>query len=187
MNLQKPSGFTLIEAMLSLGIISILMGSVIPSMSSLIERNQATTNINWIIGAVSFTRHAAVVHRVTMTLCAPKSTDQCGGNWHEGLVVFSDRNKNARIDEADRIIARIQPLSRSGSIKWRAFRNRQYLQMTPMGYTNYQNGNFIYCPENGNRKFARQIVINLQGRARLVHTVNKEGFPVDRYGKVLRC
>lgn len=184
---KKMSGFSLVEALASLAIVSILTGSMIPSLSNLIERNRATTNINWIISAVNFTRHAAVVYRVTMTLCAPKQADRCGGNWHEGLIVFSDRNENARIDNADRIIARIQPASGNGSIKWRAFRNRQYLQMTQMGYTNFQNGNFVYCPEDRNQKFARQIVINIQGRSRLVHSKNDAGFPVDRYGKVLRC
>lgn len=184
---KKTPGFTLVEAMVSLAIISLLMGTMIPSISNMLERNRAITNINWIVSAVNFTRHAAVVNRVTMTLCAPKSTNRCGGKWHEGLIVFSDRNKNARIDDNDRIVARIQPASGNGSIKWRAFRNRQYLQMTQLGHTNFQNGNFVYCPEDGNRKFARQIVVNLQGRTRLVHSRNKAGFPVDRYRKVLKC
>lgn len=187
MNLKMMPGFSLVEALASLAIISILTGSMIPSLSNLIERNRATTNINWIISAVNFTRHAAVVYRVTMTLCAPKQADRCGGKWHDGLIVFSDRNKNAKIDNADKIVARIQPASGNGSIKWRAFRNRQYLQMTQMGHTNFQNGNFIYCPEDRNLMFARQIVINIQGRARMVHSKNKAGLPVDRYGKVLRC
>lgn len=187
MNLKNTVGFSLVEALISLAIASILMGSMIPSMSNILERNRATTNINWIVSAVNFTRHAAVVNRVTMTLCAPKLNDQCGGNWHGGLIIFSDRNKNARIDNTDNIIARIQPPNGNGSIKWRAFRNRQYLQMTPAGHTNFQNGNFVYCPEDRNQKFARQIVVNIQGRTRLVHTRNEAGLPVDRYGKVLRC
>jgi type IV fimbrial biogenesis protein FimT len=187
MSLKMKPGFSLVEALASLAIVSILMGTMIPSMSNLIKRNRATTNINWIISAVNFTRHAAVVYRVTMTLCASKHADHCSGNWHDGLIVFSDRNENAKIDDADKIVARIQTASGNGSIKWRAFRNRQYLQMTQMGYTNFQNGNFVYCPEDRDLKLARQIVINMQGRARLVHSRNKAGFPVDRYGEVLRC
>ncbi len=185
--MPRISGLTLVEALASLAIAAILIGSAYPSLSSMIARNRATSSINWIIGAVNFTRHAAVVNRVTMTLCAPKGDNRCGGKWHEGLIVFSDRNRNARIDGKDTIIARIQPAPGDGTIKWRAFRNRNYLQMTQMGYTNFQNGNFVYCPGNGDQRFARQIVVNVQGRARMVHTRNEAGYPVDRYGKVLRC
>ncbi len=183
----RSAGLTLIEALVSLTIAGILVGSAIPSLTNLIERNQATTNINWIIGAVNFTRHTAVVRRTTVTLCAPLAEDRCGGNWHDGLIVFTDRNKNAKIDATDMVVARIQPASGKGTIKWRAFRNRPYLQMTQLGYTNFQNGNFVYCPEGGDIRLARQIVINVQGRSRVVHTRNGEGLPIDRYGRVLRC
>ncbi|MFP6809277.1 MAG: GspH/FimT family pseudopilin [Pseudomonadales bacterium] len=187
MNIYKTSGFTLIEALISLTIVTILMGSAIPSITTVLERSRGTTNINWIISAVNFTRHAAVVHRTTMTLCAPKENADCGGDWHAGLIVFSDSNSNGKIDGEDRIVAKIQTADGNGTIKWRAFRNRPYLQMTQLGYTNFQNGNFIYCPADGNQKFARQIVLNVQGRTRLVHTKNKKGYPIDRYGRVLRC
>jgi type IV fimbrial biogenesis protein FimT len=184
---SKLRGVTLIELVVVLAVVSVLFGSMAPSFSKLLARNRATTSINWIITAVNFTRHAAVINRNTMTLCAPKTETKCGGKWHEGLIVFSDRNKNARIDGKDEIIAHIPAQNKYGTIKWRAFRNRQYLQMTQMGYTNFQNENFVYCPRDQNRKFARQLVINVQGRARVVHSRNKEGYPIDRHGKLLRC
>jgi type IV fimbrial biogenesis protein FimT len=187
MNQTRQPGFTLIETLVTLAVLSILLGSMFPSLSGMVARSRATASINWIVTAVNFTRHAAVVHRVTMTLCAPKSETKCGGAWHDGLIVFSDRNKNARIDGRDKVIAHIPSQVKQGTIKWRAFGNRQYLQMTQMGYTNFQNGNFVYCPGNLDLKFARQLVINVQGRARVVHTKNEAGYPVDRKGKVLRC
>jgi len=66
----------------------------------------------------------------------------------------------------DRLLYRLQPLMIPGSLKFRSFGNKQYLQMTPFGMTNYQNGNFTYCPENGDANLARQVIISFTGRTR---------------------
>ncbi len=73
------------------------------------------------------------------------------------------------------------------TLKWRAFRNRQYLQMTPSGFTNYQNGNFVYCSQDQDLRFARQIVLNMQGRVKKSYDRNNDGLVEDRYGRHLRC
>jgi type IV fimbrial biogenesis protein FimT len=181
-------GFTLIELIASLAIIGILFGLVFPSTSKIYARSEATASINWIIGAVNYTRHAAISFRTMATLC-PKDPMalSCGGNWHGDLMVFADQNRDGRFNGDDYLLQRINSQKVTGTLKWRSFRNRQYLQLTSLGYTNYQNGNFVYCPESRNLELARQIVINVQGRARVVHTRNKEGIRIDRKGKPLRC
>ncbi len=185
---MKQSGLTIIEIVSVLAIMTILAGLMLPSFSSFHARSTATAGINWIVGAVNFARYTAINRRVTTTLCPSSGPGmRCKGNWHDGMILFADHNADARINGSDYVIERINNLNFSGTLKWRAFRNRQYLQMTQFGYTNYQNGNFVYCPEDKNLKFARQIVINVQGRARMVHTRNSDGLMVDRRGKLLRC
>ncbi|MBS03482.1 MAG: hypothetical protein CMQ24_12340 [Gammaproteobacteria bacterium] len=68
----------------------------------------------------------------------------------------------------EHVVAVIRPLSSGGIVRWRSFRNRQYLQFTGDGFTNYQNGNFVYCDATRNRRYARQIVLNVQGRAHMM-------------------
>lgn len=187
-DVMKTRGVTLIELVAGLAIISIMSALAMPSFSRIHSRSIATAGVNWIIGTVIFARQAAITHGITTTLC-PASTKKivCKGKWHEGVIVFADFNADAKLNGRDFLIERIHADTFTGTIKWRAFRNRQYLQMTPLGYTNYQNGNFVYCTQNQDLRFARQIVINMQGRARLVHTLNDEGMRVDRRGKLLRC
>jgi type IV fimbrial biogenesis protein FimT len=103
------------------------------------------------------------------------------------VILFTDHNSDARLNGKDFLVERIRKADFNGTLKWRAFRNRQYLQMTPFGYTNYQNGNFVYCPSDGDLHFARQIVINVQGRARVLHSRNDDGIMTDRRGKPLKC
>ena len=165
----------------------IASGLALPSISGMIKRSQSTAAVNWIVGAVNFTRHSAVHRRVTTTLCPLPVQGRCNRDWQNQLTVFTDRNKNAQLDPGDAIITKIPPLQGAGTIRWRSFRNRQYLQMTPKGYTNFQNGNFVYCANDKTPDLARQIIVNVQGRVRVVHARNVDGVPVDRHGKQLRC
>lgn len=180
-------GFTLTELIICMGVVSILSMLALPSISNMLTRSQGTAGINRLVGAVNYTRHAAVQFAVTATLCPLKLNGKCGGNWAGVLTVFADRNKNAVLDNTEDIFTRIAALDKSTTVKWRSFQNRQYLQMLPFGYTNFQNGNFTVCPISADAKMARQIIINIQGRVRRNHSVNEAGYPIDRKGKVLRC
>lgn len=185
---MNQRGLSLVELLAVLAIITLMSGMVIPSMAKIYERSEATASINWIITAVNYTRHAAIQFRTTATLC-PRAKDDlnCGGKWHKDLIVFADGNQDGKLNGQDYLLQQISSEKVKGTFKWRSFRNRQYLQITPLGYTNYQNGNFIYCPASQNNTLARQIVINVQGRARVVHTRDEQGVRIDRYGKPLRC
>ena len=153
----------------------------------MIQRSQASATINWLIGSVVFTRHAAVVKRTMVTLCPSRNGTSCGGKWHEGMISFTDGNRDRKVNGHDQILKRFFFPSDSGTITWRSFRNRQYLQMTRDGMTNYQNGNFVYCSQDQNPQLARQIVINQPGRTRQSRDTNGDGLVEDRYGRHLRC
>lgn len=181
-------GITTIELIATLAIASILFGIAIPGAINIHNRSKATAEINWIIGAINYARHSAVIRRTTVTLCPDaKKNHQCNGKWQQGLILFTDYNQNSKLDGKDVLVETIQNTVKDGTLKWRAFRNRQYLQFTKYGYTNFQNGNFTHCPGNRDPTYARQIVINTQGRARVVHSRNAKGQPIDRRGKALRC
>ncbi len=180
-------GFTLVEAIAVLAIIVIVTGIGTPSLTDALERNRAAAGINWIVRVVNLTRSAAVNHGVTTTLCPTRNRQICGGRWDQEIMVFTDHNEDRKLNGRDRILL-VQHYPYQGSrLLWRSFRNRQYLQITPVGFTNHQNGNFTYCPENGELEFARQIVLNLQGRVRQSYDRNNDGIVEDSQGRHLRC
>ena len=184
---RRKSGFTLIESLIALAIVSIVASFMAPSFADLIQRSRATTAHNWIVTSIMVARQTAVTYNTLTTLCPSSSGSACGGNWHDGSIVFIDRNKNAKVDPDDTIIKWFHFPLDSGTVKWRSFRNRKYLQITSMGYTNFQNGNFVYCPADQDPRFRRQIVINMIGRARSVHDHDNDGIVEDSRGRYLRC
>ena len=186
---RKQAGITLTELCISLTIITVIAALSVPSYHHLTQSSQATSAINWILGIVQYTRSAAIQFNVTTTLCPTINGDRCEGNWHQGSMVFTDHNADASINGRDRILRRFffPEGIKGASLKWRAFRNRQYLQISPLGFTRYQNGNFTYCPASGDLRYARQIIINQQGRVRKAYDRNEDGIREDSRGRPLRC
>ncbi|MCB1644141.1 MAG: GspH/FimT family pseudopilin [Pseudomonadales bacterium] len=188
-NSGRPDrGFSLTELVIVISVLSILTGFALPAFERLMARSDTTAGINRIIGAVNYTRYTAITYRSMATLCPANLADAgCNGDWAGRLIVFLDHNANAKPDDRDEIISVIQAAPGSGSLTWRAFQNKQYLQFTQLGYTNFQNGNFTFCPQPGDIAYARQIIINVQGRARMNHRKDDEGYYLDTRNRRLRC
>jgi len=185
--LKRTGGLTLLELLTTLAIVSVLFGFAIPQFTIINERSRATVTMNWLIGAIQFARYSAINQRILVTLCPSRTGDSCGGKWHQGVIAFTDHNKDHKINGGDQLLKRFYYPLKGGTVKWRSFRNRQYLQMTSEGLTNYQNGNFTYCATNQDPRFSRQIVLNVSGRFRASRDSNGDGRVEDRRGKPLRC
>jgi len=185
--LHHRNGYSLIELIAVLAILGILFTLAAPPMYRAIERNKAANGINWVIRAVNMTRMSAVVHGTMTTLCPTRDGHACGGAWHERVMIFTDLDDDRVLNNQDRLITYLDFPYEGSTLKWRAFRNRQFLQMMPTGFTNYQNGNFVYCSQNQDLRFARQIVLNMQGRVKKSYDRDNDGLVEDRYGRHLRC
>ena len=156
------------------------MALVILSVNVMLIRGKTTSSINRLVAVVNFIRHKAVQYHTVATLCATKSSGKYGASWAGELSVFLDRNRNTKHEHEEKLIARISNNHSDTSVTRRTYQNKQRLQMPPMGYTKFQNENFVVCPGNANPKYARQIVINIQGRVRQKRSVDKAGYPIDR-------
>ncbi|MEC8059925.1 MAG: GspH/FimT family protein [Pseudomonadota bacterium] len=89
----------------------------------------------------------------------------CGkrNQWQLGVLAFTDFNRNRRLDDNEHIVAQL-PSFHTATIRWRSFRNRSYLRFTPEGLTDWQNGNFLFCDNQGAPELTRQITLNHAGR-----------------------
>jgi len=166
---------------------AIILGYAFPSLGHIMARNHTAVSVNWLIGSIIFTRHAAITKRTTVTLCPSVDGSNCGGRWHNGTIAFTDFNADAKINGNDLLLRKFHSPTNGSTITWRAFRNRQYLQMTEFGFTNYQNGNFVYCSEDRDPRYSRQLIINVQGRPRQARDSDGDGKVEDRLGQPLRC
>ncbi len=181
-------GLTLIELLVALAVGGALLSWATANGGHLMETRRASAALNQTLGAVAFTRHAAVTHRATATLC-PSAGGGCGlGNtWHEGALIFVDVDGDGNLDAQDTPLRRLPSLRQADRVFWRSFRNRRHLSFLPSGLTDWQSGNFTYCPANGDLRYARQAILNAQGRARLARDDDGDGIREDASGRDLRC
>ena len=212
--LVKSAGLTLVELLTTLAVAGILVTAASGGAAHLIGQHRASAAVNQMLGAVRFARHAAVSHRSPVTLCPADgaqslqpgsargnpsqenssargnpSQARCGrrNTWHNGALVFLDRNANGRFDGSDVLLRRMPRLGEGERFYWRSFRNRSYLMIRPSGLTDWQNGNFLYCPASGDPRFARQIVINAQARVRHARDSDGDGIVEDAQGRAVDC
>jgi type IV fimbrial biogenesis protein FimT len=180
-------GLTTLELLFVLLILSVFLALSLPSFSAIVENKKSDILISQLQQAVELGKVTAITEADTVTLCKSDSGDQCGGNWQDGVIVFSDQNGDREINQDDKLIRYITFPDIDGTIRWRAFQNRQFLQFTPQGFTRYQNGSFVFCPRNKRAELARQLVINRTARDRITIDSDGDGIREDSTGAPIRC
>ncbi len=180
-------GWTLLELLVTVTVAALAIALALPAFDELLARQRGAAAMNQLVGAVHLARAEAILQRGTVTLCP--GADECLGrdDWHLGARVFRDENGNGRQDGADPLIAALPALRAGERIYWRAFRNRGYLQFQPRGYTQWQNGSFLYCAPGGEPRYARMIIVNAQGRVRVARDHDGNGVVENASGRNVDC
>ncbi|MFK7864763.1 MAG: GspH/FimT family pseudopilin [Pseudohongiellaceae bacterium] len=185
--MSQQKAFTLIELLIVLTIVAIALSIALPNFSEFIEQKKANDTIKRVKQAITVAKVGAVVNGNYVTLCKSRSGEKCEGNWEQGMIAFTDKNGDRKINQDDRLLRYFTFPEVEGTIRWRAFQNRQYLQITGQGFTRFQNGNFTYCPHNKKPYLARQIIINRTARVRFSIDSNGDGIQEDSRGRPIRC
>jgi type IV fimbrial biogenesis protein FimT len=161
----KHSGFSLLELLITVAIISILAMVAAPSFKSMMENNQTLTLANQLISAFNYARSESVKRRKSVTVCARNasgngcsSTDTFINGWivYEGTTPPTNSTTNLIIGDTQ-VKAGDMELSSSSSTILRS------ITYTITGSA--KNSGTIYIRSAGINK--RKIVISMNtGRVR---------------------
>ena len=165
--MKKNSGFTLLELLITVALISILVAFALPSMRTFSQNDRLTTNINTMIGHLAYARSEAVKRHAQVSLCVSNDTLGCtGGNWEDGWIVYVDADANGTFDAAtvNEDILRVQQAMDGGNkfspdavyASQITYDNRGFVTAT---------GSFLLC-DNRNGDFGKTITISNTGRVR---------------------
>jgi type IV fimbrial biogenesis protein FimT len=184
---RLAQGLSLVEMLLALGLLAVLLSAGLPDFQQWRRKREIDASMRELLAAIDMARAYAIAENVMVTLCRSNDGQHCQGRWLDGAIVFTDRNADRVLDAEDRLFYRLPPFALPGTLSFSSFQNRQYLQMTARGFTNYQNGNFTFCPADGDLHMAQQIIVSLSGRSRLARDSDGDGIVEDSQGRALTC
>jgi type IV fimbrial biogenesis protein FimT len=185
--MTKSMGLSLLELLIVVLVLSALLGISLPNLSILMQKTQGELTLRKLANAIQFAKSSAITKNSIVTLCRSRDGIECGGEWRNGVLIFTDTNADREINGEDLLLRYITFPNAVGSINFRAFQNKQYLQLTSLGFTRNQNGNFTYCPDSGIATLASQLIINRTARVRFATDTNNDGLKENSRGKPIRC
>jgi len=164
----QKQGYTLIELLISLAVLSILSLSVFPNISSLIAQERTTVLTNTLAGALAYARSESVTRQITVITCQSNNGRECSRseNWHNGWIIFTDKNNN-RQREAEEPLLRVYHAANNGTqlIFHGSGRGiHYYMRYKPTGQA-HPNGSFLIC--NPNIGVGKALIMTHSGRLRL--------------------
>ncbi len=103
---HSSRGFTLLELMVTLLIVSILAGIAAPSMSNLISQSRLAAARDSLANAIILARSEAVFSKQPVTICASTNQSSCSGDgdWDSGWIIFTDEAPTGSIEGDDALI-----------------------------------------------------------------------------------
>jgi type IV fimbrial biogenesis protein FimT len=161
-------GFTLIELMITVAIVSILAGIAVPSFREMLRQNRATSLANDLAGSLNLARSEAIKRGTQVTVCksgnitnaSPTCDATTTTTWQNGWLIFEDKSTTGTFDVGDTRLKIGQPLNTTAVITPEAiFTN--FISYLPSGMSK-SSGDIVICVDGAQRS----VNISPTGRVR---------------------
>lgn len=165
--------FTLIELLIVLAISAILLVAMVPTTRDLWWRSSSTSEINKLVGLLQYARTAAIELHVPVSLCPSNDGKHCGGQWQNGVLLFTDPAASGNADHKQ-ILRVVNGFSQQAKLLWRSFTGKEFINIQPSPVSANAAGSFLYCPVSNYNHYAKRLVVNRLGRVRVSNASKKQ-------------
>ena len=183
---MNRNGFTIIELMIVLAVLTIITSTVLPAFRHLLIKIEVDGQINTLVSTMHLARSEAVKHNQVVTICKSLDRQHCGGTWSDGWLMFVDNNADGDKSLLEQAITTGQ-LTEGYKLSWSAFGSDNYIRFRQNGLTSSHNGSFIVCPTSGDSGFARAVIISKTARVRTSKDSDADGIEENASGNPLNC
>lgn len=165
---KYQSGLTLLELIVTLGIVGVVSTLGMSSMSSLLDASDSDNYIRELTKTVNFSRVQSVSTGQTVTLCTIVD-NICANDWTKDITVFIDSGSNRTLG-ANAVLRILEAVPAQDTLSYTG---------TALGISFYpdgsigdtDNGTFTYKANNACNVNSRGTDVNGTGRARYIDTV----------------
>lgn len=161
---RRWQGYTLLELVISLGLVATTLAWGVPSFGVLLRDTTRTREVNQFVQAVYVARSEAIKRNGVVSLCPSRNGATCSPSalWNTGWLLFVnlDRDSPAVRDAGEPLLRVYQPWD-TGHIT----SNRSTLSFRPFGQMGV-TATVTFCDDRGARA-ARAVIISQTGRPRI--------------------
>lgn len=172
-NRLKQIGFTLIEIVVTIAIISIITMMAMPRIQSLLAQQEMSKITMLIPQILRSARHEAFLHRKDVVVCSSIDGEKCANHslWQDYVIVFVDSNKNRQRDNHELLLKNEELDLKYATMTRLGARHANYIMFKqsnalPQG----SQGSFYYC-SFVDKSLNRRIVLNGMGWYRIEKVV----------------
>ena len=170
---QIGSGFSLIEMLVVIAVLSILLAVSLPNFQNMIERSGTNSQAKLFLTTLNLARSEAIKRGGNVAICASTDGADCTEDaWGAGWIVFFDANGDANglggsVDAGDTLI---RVFDSGGSANVTTFTVALFRYNTLGFSATGGTQTLLICPASSIAANARSIEIGLSGRGRRVET-----------------
>lgn len=161
--MKKIQGYSLLELLITLSVVSTIVALTIPSLASLRNSNTVQASAQALLHSIATTRQLAVVRRQAITLANRE------GSWKNGWHIFVDANGNGEQDP-DELSIRTQNALDAQIAVYANSPVGQYIRYLPDGRSYQRSGAFqagtLWVCHRQLEDSAIKLVLNDGGRLR---------------------
>lgn len=186
--MKRSFGFTLVELMIAIAVLTILVTIAAPSFRTTIQNNRITTQLNDFVSSLQLARSEAVKRAQPVSLCISSDSASCtGANWGQGWIVFLDIDGDGALDvgDGDSVLNIGVQLSGNNTLTGSA-NVASSIRFNTRGFSPVTNGILIVCDERGNSN-AKGILLSTTGRITRTPDSDADGIEEDGAGNPLSC
>lgn len=194
MRATSQSGFTLVELIVTLAVLSVLASLAAPSFSGALKNARLTDKYNDLVGTMQLARSEAVKGSTNVVVCARETDTECGLDWGQGWLAFIDDGATPdSYDAGEQIIRLREPLTGGAivgalgsSINGGAFLVRTNIRFGPRGTSSWRGGGAVkFCDDRGDDEL-RGMFVSISGDIRRARK-NVDGLILTPWGAQLTC
>lgn len=177
---HRQQGFTLLELLITLSIVSILFAISAPQFGETIAKNRVSATTDSVIRTVQLARSESIKRGNRVVACLSDHTLTCNPASSDRILVFSDENRSGQPSITDDIIKTIEFDPDTATVSY----NRPYLGFAATGYAAGTNGTFKVCDISGRGDF---VIVSSLGRARKGRDYDGDGIVEKPPGTPINC
>ncbi|KJZ00871.1 GspH/FimT family protein [Pseudoalteromonas ruthenica] len=149
MELRKfQSGVTLLELLVTLGIVGIVATITLSDSTDLIASDRAENQLHELKRQLMFARAKATSTDATIVVC-PLSGASCSNDWQNNAVaIFVDDDDNGQFGGNDTLLREMKTVPANDTLTYSGNSPIRFDATGRVGLN--QNGDFAYCPSSGN-------------------------------------